>query len=338
MLSLVKSSINLLVVLVPMGDRPRAASRIKRGLRTLGSYFSPEDGDAFLITTLPHVIRRPGRYRLTSDLLMAEANGTAITIDANHVTIDFMGHVLRNTAGSATCAIGIGGADLKNVALKHGTVSGFRYGVFLCSGKRYRVETIRAEDNWHCGISVEGADCVIRDNAIINTGGSTACTEVCIALRAFGARQIVEGNVIRGLRRSEQNREWVGIHFDCAPDSRLENNTIAAAAHEPRTWGLWLNGGQWGPAGRTDVLVSGNVFVNLHTAGAFVDHARGTCADNLLINITDDFIVGGPEARLRNGGGNVRYLRVKLPDKKARLEAASRSDEAKLASGGAARI
>ena len=331
--TVVKATVNGLLALVPGSVRQKVDSRLKRRLRAFGSRFSPRDAGDFLISAVPCVIRLPGRYRLESDLIMAAADGTAIAIDAHHVTIDFMGHALRNSAGAANSAIGIGGADLKDVTLTGGTVSGFRYGVFLRAGKRYRILNMRVEENWHWGISVEGEDCLIRDNDIINTGGSTADAAVCIAMRAFGVRQIVEGNVIRGVRRAPRNLEWVGIHFDNAPNSRLEANIIAAAAQEPQTWGVWVNGGNWGRHGGTHVLVTRNQFVNLYAAGAFVDTAAGTCADNLLINTTESFVIGGPEVRLDDRGGNVRYTRVKLRESDSRYEAVAQHMEAQPPTG-----
>jgi hypothetical protein len=314
-LALFKAVAKSMLSVLPTSTKEKVVRRMKRGLRSFKTSLLPNDPKGDIIAVLPCIIRRPGRYRLIGDLTYAASTDAAIEVAANGVTIDLGGHALRNSAGPATCATGIGGSSVSDAVIVNGTVSGFRYGILLRAGKRYRVENIRMEENWQWGISVEGRDCVLRDNAIMNTGGSTApCSKVCIAMRAFGARQTVEGNVITGLRRSAVNVEWVGIHFDSAPDSHLENNIIAATAREPLTWGIWLNGGGWGKAGGTDVHITRNRFINLHTAGTFADHAAGTCTDNLLINVTDRFIVSNPEVLVHNRDGNVDYLRVKVPD------------------------
>ena len=298
--------------------RRKIHQQIKATLRALATSLLPNETHGDRIVALPCVIRRPGRCYLPTDLVSEGAAGTGIEVRANNVTIDLQGHALRCAAGSANCATGIGGSNLANVAIINGTVAGFRYGICLHAGKRYRVESVRADGNWQWGLSVDGSDCVVRDNAVVNTGGSTApCSKACIAVRAFGARQTVESNVISGVRRSPSNAEWVGIHFDSAPDSHLENNVISAATREPLTWGVWLNGGNWKEAGGTNVFVSRNLFINLQTAGTFADHAAGTCSDNLLINLADSFVASGPDVALRNRGGNVHYLRVKVKENQA---------------------
>jgi hypothetical protein len=310
-LVLVKRGMKCLLFFLPKPTRDHVVRLLKRRLRSLKNSLLPNDPRGDIITRVPCVIRRSGCYRLAHDLVYGEAEGTAIEIDTNDVTIDLQGHALRNSAGKATCATGVGCTGVANVAVLNGTVTGFRYGIVLRAGKRYRVTAICAEENLQWGLSVEGDDCVIRDNVILDTGGSTAtCSEVCIAVRAFGARQTVERNVISGLCRSPANSEWVGIHFDSAPDACFKKNIIAATEREARTWGLWVNGGSWGHCGRTNVLASENVFINLGTAGAFVDFAAGNCHDNLLINLVDGFVIGGPDARLCDGGGNVHYVRV----------------------------
>jgi hypothetical protein len=309
---LLKSTIKRLLSPLPSGVRDNLIRVLKTWVRAVQTRLLPNDPCGDIIARVPCVIRRPGYYRLARDLIYGDAAGTAIAITVSGVTIDLQGFALRNNAGSATCATGIGGAEVADVAVVNGTVAEFRYGIFLSRGQRYRVADVRAEANWQWGLSVEGDDCVIRDNVILDTGGSTAsCSKVCIGIRAFGARQTVERNVISGLRRSPCNAEWVGTHFDSAPNARFTQNIVAATACEPRTWGLWLNGGHWRDAGRTNVLVTENLFINAHTAGAFVDYAAGTCTDNVLVNVVEAFVVGGPEVRMRNEGGNVQYVRVR---------------------------
>jgi hypothetical protein len=310
-LALIKRGIKCLLFFLPKSTRDDVVRRLKMRLRSLKTSLLPNDPCGDIIARVPCVIRRSGCYRLAHDLVYGEGTGTAIEIDTHDVTIDLQGYALKNSAGNATCATGVGCTEVVNVAVINGTVTGFRYGIVLRAGKRYRVTAIRAEENLQWGLSIEGDDCVIRDNVILDTGGSTAtCSEVCIAVRAFGARQTVERNVISGLRRSPSNTEWVGIHFDSAPDACFKKNIIAATEREARTWGLWVNGGTWGQCGRTNVIASENVFINLGTAGSFVDFSAGNCHNNLLINLADGFVVGGPHARLCDGGGNVQYVRI----------------------------
>ena len=213
--AILKKSVKCSLRVLPSARRKKIHQRIKATLEALANSLLPNEAHGDRIMVLPCVIRRPGHYYLHTDMVSDATAGTCIEIRANNVAIDLQGHVLQCAAGSANCATGIGGANLTDVAVSNGTVAGFRYGIRLHAGKRYRVESIRADENWQWGLSVEGSDCVVRDNAVVNTGGSTAsCSKVCIGVRAFGARQTVENNVISGVRRSPSNAEWVGIHFD----------------------------------------------------------------------------------------------------------------------------
>ncbi len=309
-LAAIKKGIKCLLFFLPKPSRDHLICQLKAMLRSVKTSLLPNGPHGDIIARVPCVIRRSGYYRLTHDLVYGEPTGTAIEVDTNDVTIDLHGHALKNSVGPATCATGIGCTEVANVAVLNGTVAGFRYGIALCAGKHYRVTDMRAEENLQWGLSIEGDDCVIRDNLVLDTGGSTAtCSRVCIAVRAFGARQTVDRNIISGLRRSPSNAEWVGIHFDSAPGACFTKNIIAAKQRQTRTWGLWVNGGMWGQCGRTNVLASENVFINLATAGSFVDLAAGNCHDNLLVNLADGFVVGGPDARLCDGG-NVHFVRV----------------------------
>jgi Right handed beta helix region len=311
----------MLSCLLAEEQRKKASAGLKMMLHSTRNRFAgvlervlPNEAPGGIIFVVPCVIRRPGCYRLEHDLVYSGSSGTAIEVAAHDVTIDLQGFSLRNSAGLDTCATGIGGTGLTGVTITNGTVRGFRYGIFLQNGKKYRIMNIRAEESGQWGMSVEGQDCVIRDNVVLNCGGSRAsCSRVCIAMRLFGARLTVEKNILLGLRRSPGNSEWVGVHFDFAPRTLFANNIIVAAAREPDTWGLWVNGGQWADAGRTDVLMKKNLFVNLETAASFVDYATGTCSHNLLLNVVNSFLLGGPDAAVRNGGGNVVAPGVPIP-------------------------
>ena len=275
-------------------------SLLKQKFLTACRIFLPPGGT---ISAVPCMIIRPGCYRLTCDLDYSAAAGTAIDIRVDGVTIDLQGFALRNSSGSDSLATGIGGKGLTKVSVTNGKVRGFQTGIHLQAGRNYHVVNMQIEENWQFGMCVEGTDCTIHDNVILDTGGSTAeYSKVCIAMRLWGPGQSVERNVISGMRRSRKNREWVGVGFDGAPRTQFTSNTIAVDKLTPLTWGLWLNGGKPGDLFPTNILVRRNLFVNLDIAATFADPAGGICEHNLLVNTTYGFLFGDREIQ---GPGNL---------------------------------
>jgi len=77
------------------------------------------------------------------------------------------------TDARSTCAL-----ERRNITIRNGTLRGFVIGVGLNGfvGTRSSgnlVEQIRADYNTLYGIEVYGANCVIRDNQVFGTGGTT---------------------------------------------------------------------------------------------------------------------------------------------------------------------
>ena len=136
--------------------------------------------------TVGYVIGAPGTYCLATDVIMGASftSGNAIEIAANYVTLDLNGHKVHGAAaGTATQAVGIYAFNRRNVTVKNGTVWGFDTGLWLdatiptagtdgaLSG--YLVEGVRAELNRIVGIRVSGANSIVRNNVVANTGSST---------------------------------------------------------------------------------------------------------------------------------------------------------------------
>jgi len=114
--------------------------------RAMAGWITPGDAPGFPVT-----ITAPGRYRLTSDLVVpAGTNG--IVIRADNVVIDLNGFAIR---GPARCTQGKGCADFTagisqpeehfGARVANGTVEGFRTGVELKSEDN-RVENLAAVD------------------------------------------------------------------------------------------------------------------------------------------------------------------------------------------------
>jgi len=131
--------------------------------------------------TVGITISAPGTYCLATDVIMAASftTGKAITINANYVTLDLKGHKVHGgAAGAATLAVGIYALNRRNVTVKNGTVWGFGTGIHLDAATTaqlagYVVDGVRAELNRLFGIQVAGANAIVRNNVVANTGPTT---------------------------------------------------------------------------------------------------------------------------------------------------------------------
>ena len=278
---------------------------------SFGLHHVPSITAGAIIDRAPFVITQPGLYRFTGHLEHT-GSGPAIEIAANDVVLDLQGFTLIGTAGPANPSIGIFAANRSNVVVRNGTITGFQFPVMLVGNQArdYLVEEIRAVRNWYFGIWVEGSRSIVRNSQILDTGGSTVASNytVPIAVRAVGAGVAVRDNIISGRVRSSVDIEWVGVHVDRGPSAEVSGNLIAIDTGSPTppsagftTFGLWVNGGTWGAAGATDVLIADNLLARLQI-GAYLDGAPGglgTFADNRLLFVLD-FFRGGVD-----GGGNV---------------------------------
>jgi hypothetical protein len=132
--------------------------------------------------TVGITISAPGTYCLATDVIMAASftTGNAIEIAANYVTLDLNRHKVHGAAaGTATQAVGIHAFDRRNVTIKNGTVWGFVYGIDLeatsppATLTGYVVDGVRAELNRARGIIVVGANSIVRNSVVANTGPTT---------------------------------------------------------------------------------------------------------------------------------------------------------------------
>jgi len=139
-------------------------------------------GDVKLLkqpSTFPIVISEPGSYRLKSNLVVPDANTTAIRLDADGVTIDLNGYSISGptvctplpvtsctpTGGGDGVGGGSGGRDSTVV---NGTIRGMgNDGVAL--EDRARIEHVRAVSNGNNGISATG-NSIVADNVTYQNG------------------------------------------------------------------------------------------------------------------------------------------------------------------------
>ena len=148
------------------------------------------------ITSLPYTINTPGFYYLAGNLTIAASQSltSAISVNADNVTIDLMGFNLSCT-GTSDFTSGIGIASRRNVEVRNGTVSGFPVSGIQddLTGYNYRIINVRLEKNglgitlawggyYHLikdctvsenlshGIMMSGNGCMITGNVVSKNG------------------------------------------------------------------------------------------------------------------------------------------------------------------------
>jgi parallel beta-helix repeat protein len=150
------------------------------------------------IPSLPYTITAPGFYYLDRDLNITASfvPNSAITVNADNVTIDLMGFSLACSGGGDTSGIGIPGR--KNVEVRNGTVRGFpASGIYDGSGGyNYRFINLRLENNGIRGIDLSNGYYHLIQNSNITENGNSG---ISIG-SAYGC--MVTGNVVckNGLR------------------------------------------------------------------------------------------------------------------------------------------
>ena len=122
------------------------------------------------------VISQPGSYYLAGPLT---ATGTAITIAADHVSIDLMGFgIYGNNQGASDHGISVVGATnapRSDITICNGSITGFANAIYLRDTRDVRLSVLRLTDNATCGVSLyasygsscEGTrvfDCVLSRN------------------------------------------------------------------------------------------------------------------------------------------------------------------------------
>ena len=134
------------------------------------------------INAVPFTISSPGRYFLAMNLNSNNSSKSAITIDADDVTIDFQDHSLTGGAGQGTNANGITATNHRNITIKNGTIHGFKTAIVLQRGfssstinnnANNVVQNMRLSWNTFGGILItDGTGCQIERCEINRTGGT----------------------------------------------------------------------------------------------------------------------------------------------------------------------
>jgi hypothetical protein len=174
-----------------------------------------ETTECTVITSLPYTIDTQGIYCLKENLVTSITSGSAITINSNNVVIDLNGYRLGGLpAGPSTNAIGILANEQQNITIRNGTVRGFFVGIWLSdrspytTSQGYLIEDIHAEMNAYIGIDVHGRGNIIRNNQVVNTGGSTAA-KYAHGIISFGpGARVLNNDVVETKGQSTASALW----------------------------------------------------------------------------------------------------------------------------------
>jgi nitrous oxidase accessory protein NosD len=261
-------------------------------------FIQAETTNCTAIPSVPYTISVPGIYCLTGNLKTSMPLGNAITINVNNVVIDLNGRKLGGgAAGAGTEAVGIYAHQRKNITIKNGTIRGFNMGVYVVDSGDYTtsqghiIEDIRADMNTYKGLAVQGRGNIIRNNQVVDTGGSANNPIFGIHVLGSGAR-VLNNDIIE--TKAEGVYSAYGIYIDYPSSGTVvENNRIGNSSLMEYTYGIYVTDMC------SNVLVSNNR-VTLMKNGIFIDTASGAkYCDNLAIGCTTPYF-GGTNAGNNN--------------------------------------
>lgn len=173
---------------------------------------TPGDGAGFPVT-----ISRPGSYRLTSNLTVSGVNRTAIRVNADNVSIDLSGFVIRGPVvcsefgASLSCSPrgfgrGIDAPNSSGTVVSDGEVQGMGIGLALGTGGTTleganRVEQVTVRNSFDSGMSVQGGivtRCIANSNGGdgIFVSGGTVINNMAVGNRAAGITVGETGTVL----------------------------------------------------------------------------------------------------------------------------------------------
>ena len=250
---------------------------------------------------VPFTIAIPGVWCLTRNFATSITTGTAVTINVDNVVLDLGGYTLDgNGAGLGTQATGIGSPGRSNLTVRNGTVRGFANGIQLTATpgttRGNVVQGIRADRNTVVGIGAGGVGVLIRDNLVVETGGSTSAS----TFRAYGISAflapggIVRDNEVVGTTNADPASFDYGIYAANSDDVVIERNRVRNPTASPAySFGILVTFGD-------NIAVVDNRVSNVDTGLDYASSATGKYKDNLTSGAATPFSGTGTDA----GGNN----------------------------------
>lgn len=229
------------------------------------------------IDAVPATISSQGVWCLRHDVSTAIISGTAITIDANNVTIDCNGFKIGGLgAGINTSANGIQGSKL-NTVVRHCNIRGFNTGALLLGTSI--VEDNQFELNTFRAVYVGGDGSIVRRNTINDTGGKPGSTAI-YGIYTSGT-VVTEDNVVTNLvGATGANASLYGILTSGGDGAVVSRNAVRGFVSNgtANVFGIYASNG-------THVFITGNrVSVTSTTPGIGIrcNSANGSIQDNVV--------------------------------------------------------
>jgi len=252
------------------------------------------------IASLPYTISTQGVYCLKGNLGTDMAMGNAIEIATNNVVLDLNGFKLGGlAAGPSTWATGIYADQRQNIVIRNGTVRGFFHGIFLgdygsmTTSQGHLVEDIRADMNKSVGIWVRGQGNILRNNQIVDTGGSTVSTDFSFGIMVEGPGNRVINNDIYETKEQGTPAGATGISLHNGKSSVIENNRVGNQnLGTLETYGIYIE------YDSDNTFVVNNRIATM-TYGIWYNGGTGKYRGNMTRNVTTPY-TGGSDAGNNN--------------------------------------
>jgi hypothetical protein len=143
-------------------------------------------GVGIKISYVPYTITSPGFYYLAQNLTLAPVNASAITVQADDVTLDLMGFSLSGT-GKTIDGIVLSGVR-SNVEIRNGSLRNFSAkGIYALDSRGIRVISLRVGDTAATGIELGGTNHLVMDCSVKSAGGHGIFA---------GTGSLVKGNLV----------------------------------------------------------------------------------------------------------------------------------------------
>lgn len=241
------------------------------------------------ITKLPYQITVSGVYCLKKDLTFVDSSGASITtgnaiaIGAENTVLDLNGFTLSGgPAPSNTNTTGIH-ISRNNVTIRNGNVTNFYMGIHASgfySGAI--IENVTMTSNKYIGIYLYGNKATIRNNFIIDTGGSTYITPnmAGYGIYADGDDISIVNNVIDDVVSTGTGRAS-GIAGSTVADRIIAAGNVISNIDSPSNF----DSGIWFDTPTTNHIAYNNRITNPGSYGiAFNGSATGSYMNNLVEN------------------------------------------------------
>jgi hypothetical protein len=260
------------------------------------------------VDTVPTTIAAPGTWCLRHDLSTNIASGTAIIIASNDVVLDCNGYKLGGlAAGTSTNATGIGsdGGNRYHIAIRHCTVRGFNYGLFLAPGSGNGgdvvVEDNLFDQNRTYGGVVGGSGNRFVRNRVYNTGGRSGGSA---AYGLSGPADYID-NAVDGVAAdpaTASNYRAYGIQVGPqSGGSEVRGNRISGL-HYPGAGGVYgILGGTYDFFVDNRITADAAVPANAGVGITGDTYYNGGCGGNSIANF------GTPMANCADLGGNANH-------------------------------